>query len=394
LWVAPLGPSPAQCNLLRERNIGEQPGPLLRLRTMHAREQSSLVIFRIGSIGDTVVALPCFHAVARAFPEHRRILLTNAADSARASTVESVLQGTGLIDETLHFPVGRGRVPYSLTLARRLRVLGPEALVYLAPRPRGFPVYRDLVFFRAAGIRRIIGAPMSVRARECTIDPQSGELEYEAVRLARTLGEAVPVDLSPPNWDLRLSAAEQRAAAERLSSLPDWRPQLAVAAGAKIPVKDWGEESWAALIALFGARLNSISLVFVGALDERSLAERLAARWPGPWVNLCGELTPRESAAVLGRCDALVCHDGGAMHLAASQGTRCIGLFGNYNSPHQWFPFGDGHQVVYEPRGVREIRPEQVADLVEATLVAAHARATPRARVSGSSIRPPSAAAR
>jgi heptosyltransferase III len=361
---------------------------------MRARGQPSLVIFRIGSIGDTVVALPCFHAIARTFPEHRRVLLTNVADSARASTVESILDGTGLIDQTLHFPVGRGRVPYSLTLARRLRLLGPEALVYLAPRPTGFPVYRDLVFFRAAGVRKIIGAPTTMRDRECAIDPQSGELEYEAVRLARTLGEAVPVDLSPPNWDLHLSAAEHRTAVERLSSLPDWRPRLAVAVGAKVPAKEWGKESWATLIALIAARLPSISLVFVGALDERPIAERLAARWPGACVNLCGELTPRESAAVLGRCDALVCHDGGPMHLAASQGTACVGLFGNYNSPHQWFPFGERHRVIHEPRGVREIRPEQVADLVDATLRAVHARAARHIRVSGSSFRPPSAAAR
>jgi heptosyltransferase III len=360
---------------------------------MHAREQPNLVIFRIGSIGDTVVALPCFHAIARAFPGHRKTLLTNAADSARASTVESVLGGTGLIDQTLHFPVGPRRVPYSLTLARQLRLLRPEVLVYLAPRPTGFPVFRDLVFFRAAGIRRIIGAPMSMRSRECAIDPQNGELEYEAVRLARTLGEWVPVDLSPPNWDLHLTAGEQHVAAEQLSSLPDWRPRLAVAAGAKIPAKDWGEESWAVLIGLLADRLHSISLVFVGALDERSLAERLAARWPGPRVNLCGELTPRESAAVLGRCDALVCHDGGPMHLATSQGTPCVGLFGNYNAPHQWFPFGAGHRVIHEPRGVREIRPEQVADLVEATL-AARAQALLGKRASGGSLRPPSAAAR
>jgi heptosyltransferase III len=225
-------------------------------------------------------------------------------------------------------------------------------------------------------------------------DPLSGDLEYEAMRLARTLGTSIPVDLSAPNWDLRLSAAEQRTAIERLSCLTDWRPRLAVAAGAKIPVKDWGEESWATLVALLAARLQSISLVFVGALDERALAEGLAQRWPGSFVNLCGELTPRESAAVLGRCDAIVCHDGGPMHLAACQGTPCVALFGNYNSPHQWFPFGAGHRVIYEPRGVREIRPEQVSDLVQATLAAAHARVAPGARRSGSSLRPPSAAAR
>jgi len=340
---------------------------------MHAQEQPSLVIFRIGSIGDTVVALPCFHAIARAFAEHRRVLLTNVADSAKASTVETLLDGTGLIDETLHFPVGAGRVAYFMALARRLRQLRPEALVYLAPRPTGFPLHRDLVFFRAAGVRRILGAPTSAHARACAADPASGELEYEAVRLARTLGAAIPVDLSPANWDLHLSAAEAKTAIERLSRLPDGEPWLAVAAGAKAREKDWGEENWATLISLLARRARSLSLVFVGARDEWSLADRLGRLSPRPFVNLCGALTPRESAAVLARCDAALCHDGGPMHLAATQGTPCVALFGNYNAPHQWFPFGEHHRVIYEPRGIRAIRPERVADLVEATLAAVSA---------------------
>jgi heptosyltransferase-3 len=64
-------------------------------------QKPSLVIFRIGSIGDAVVSVPCFHAIARAFPQHRKVLLTNTIDMARASSVESILHGTGLIDETV-----------------------------------------------------------------------------------------------------------------------------------------------------------------------------------------------------------------------------------------------------------------------------------------------------
>src|ERR1700748_1270671 len=105
-------------------------------------KSENLVIFRIGSIGDTVVALPCFHAIARAFPTHRKILLTNTADSARASSLESVLEGTGLIDGAVYFPVGRGKLSHSVALARQLRELQAEELVYLAPRKTGLQVYR------------------------------------------------------------------------------------------------------------------------------------------------------------------------------------------------------------------------------------------------------------
>ena len=335
---------------------------------MNSKDPPNLIIFRIGSIGDTVVAVPCFHAVARAFPGHRKILLTNAVDSARASSAESVLTGTGLIDSAVYFPPGRGKLSHSVALARQLRGLNVETLVYLAPRTTGVQVYRDLVFFRAAGIRNVIGAPLTIGARECRVDPLTGELEHEAERLARILGKSFPVDLSKSSWDLRLSAAEEATAVQRLSGLLGWRPVVAVSPGARIPAKDWGEERWDALIRLLQVRIPAVSLVFIGAPDERSLAERLAQQWHGPKLNLCGELTPRESAAVLRKCNLLLCHDSGPMHLAASQGTRCVALFGNFNLPRQWFPYGCDHVVIYEALGVKHISVERVADAVQAAV--------------------------
>jgi heptosyltransferase III len=354
-----------------------RPGEVVLIKDRSA----NLVVFRIGSIGDTVVAMPCFHAIARAFPQHRKILLTNAVDSARASSVETVLEGTGLIDGTLYFPVGRGKLSHSVALARQLRELAAEGLVYLAPRTTGLQVYRDLLFFRAAGIRRVIGAPLGVGARECRVDPATGDLEHEAERLARILGAAIPVDLAKPSWDLRLSSGEQAVAVERLSGLLGWRPIIVLSPGAKIPAKDWGEERWGALIRLLQVRVPAVSLVFVGAPDERPLTQRLAQLWSGPKLNLCGELTPRESAAVMGRCDLLVCHDSGPMHLAASQGTRCVALFGNFNRPRQWYPWGSEHFVIYEPFGMSRIDVERVADTVEAVVHSLHTHATREPRV-------------
>jgi heptosyltransferase III len=345
---------------------------------MSAASQANLVIFRIGSIGDTVVALPCFHAIARAFPRHRKVLLTNAVASARASSVEAVLEGTGLIDEALYFPVGRGKVSHSVALARQLRQLEPTGLIYLAPRTMSVQVYRDLLFFRAAGISRFIGVPVGIRARECHLNPATGELEPEAERLGRILSPEIPVDLSPASWDLRLTVQEQTTATNRLAGLLGWRPIVALSPGAKIPAKDWGEERWASLVKLLQVRLPAVSLVFVGAPDERLLSERLAGMWSGTKLNLCGELTPRESAAVLRHCQVLVCHDSGPMHLAASQGTHCVALFGNFNRPRQWYPYGPSHTVIHEPNGVRHISVERVAESVEAVVAAMRSSATIR----------------
>jgi lipopolysaccharide heptosyltransferase III len=335
---------------------------------VETNRQESILIFRLGSIGDTVVALPCFHAIARRFPNHRRVLLTNSLTSARASSAESVLDGTGLVDEVIYYPVGDFSLGQVMALRREIRRLRPTALIYLAERPRALPVFRDLAFFKAAGIAKVIGAPWRERLRMCAIDPATLELEYEVHRLARVLEPTISVSLAASNWDLRLSTDEHTRAGSALAPLDASRSLIAFAPGAKIAAKDWGSANWADLLKALASICDKIAPVMVGARDERRLCEGIAKHWPGPVLNLCGQLTPRETAAVLSRCAMLVCHDSGPMHLAASQGTRCIALFGNYNQPRKWYPYGEGHVVIRDSRGVREIPVDQVAEAMRRAL--------------------------
>lgn len=333
-----------------------------------------LAIFRLGSIGDTVVALPSFRAIARTFPRHHRFLITTEPTSMRASSVESVLEGTGLIHETLYYPVAGGVLRKFAALFIELRRRQVRHLIYLQQRTDIGRVLRDTLFFRAAGLSHIIGAPLQAQLRDGRIDPTTGEIEFEAERLARTLHPTIPVSLSIDEFDLGLGEAEHATAAAQLQALgvgdTGAAAPIAIAAGAKWPVKDWGEANWAELIAHLSAH-GLDSVIFVGAGDEYPLAERLAMHWQRRSLNLCGRLTPRETAAVLGRCALLVCHDSGPMHLAASQKTPCVALFGNFNSPRRWFPCGSGHEVIYEATGVRNISLARVAQAVERVL---HAR--------------------
>ncbi len=65
------------------------------------------------------------------------------------------------------------------------------------------------------------------------------------------------------------------------------------------------------------------------------------------------------------------------MHLAASAGTRCIALFGHFNRPRQWFPYGCDHMVIHQAEGVETIRVEQVAEAVEVAVLAIEAISLP-----------------
>ena len=312
-----------------------------------------ILIYRLGSLGDTVVALPSLRLIARAFPDAERWMLTNFSVSAKAAPLAEVLDGTGLVHGYIEYPIGL-RDPRALSvLRRRLRSQGFQALVYLAA-PRGrLKALRDAVFFRSCGIPRLIGVPYR-KDRQRPRLLQNGQYEYEGARLLRCLSALGWQDLDDPGaFDLSLSEEEHAAAARALTDLDPARPIIAASIGAKDDVKDWGDDNWSSLFARISQGRPEAQLVLVGADIERARSQALAAHWAGPAVNLCGRLSVRETAAVFARARLFVGHDSGPMHLAAAVGTPCVAIFSSRNLPGEWFPHGKQHSIFYTEIGCK-----------------------------------------
>jgi ADP-heptose:LPS heptosyltransferase len=329
-----------------------------------------MIIFRIGSIGDTVVALPCFHHIARTFPNSRRLVITDVPVSQKASSVESVIGKTGLIDGVIYFPAPPRKIRDFLELRTQIQETEPRLLIYIADR--GLPkTLRDICFFRTCGIRRVIGAPLTRGLRVPRLDPFTGYVEREAVRLTRCLAPLGKIDLDDPGvWDLCLQPEEIAFADKNLTPIAG-RGIVAISIGGKVESKDWGNENWATLLRLMAAQYSSLALLLVGSADESDRSAKIAAAWPGHALNLCGRLTPRESAAAIKRALLFIGHDSGPMHLAAVTGVPCVGLFGNFNVPKVWHPMGKNHHVIHNMNGIRAISPGQVYAAVCSTIAAA-----------------------
>ena len=327
----------------------------------------TIIIFRIGSLGDTVVALPCFHQVARKFPNSQRILVTDMPASTKAASVESVIGRGDLIDGVIYFPPPPRKIRDFMELRAQILEMKANTLIYIADR-NIFSTLRDLCFFRSCGIRHVIGAPVRRDLRRPRVDPETGETEHEAVRLARCLAPLGPIDLNDREfWDLGLQPSETAAADNSLAPLGGKR-FVAINTGGKVQTKDWGNDNWMALLRLMSVQYSSLSLVFIGSTDEFDRSAELAAGWPGQTLNLCGCLTPRESAAAMKQAVLFIGHDSGPMHLAAAAGIPCVALFGNYNRPKWWHPMGQGHRILHNMNGVREITPGEVYAAVCSTI--------------------------
>jgi lipopolysaccharide heptosyltransferase II len=82
-----------------------------------------------------------------------------------------------------------------------------------------------------------------------------------------------------------------------------------------------------------------LAIIVTGTGDERVLGEQFSAQFSGKTINLCGQCSVEETAAILEACDLVVCCDAGVMHLAAAMGAPTVGLFGP-NTPRHWAPVG------------------------------------------------------
>lgn len=308
---------------------------------------SRVLIYRLGSLGDTIVALPAFHLIARAFPDAERRLLTAAIPNAKAVPVADMLAGTGLVHGTILYPLGL-RDPVALwRLGTQIRAWRPELLVYLAEPRSEWVTRRDLLFFRLCGIHRIIGAPVTVDLRRHRWDPARDIWEAESARLGRCLAPLGGVALDDPaNWDMHFSAAEQAEAEAALAGLAA-PGSIAFSVGAKISVKDWGDDNWRPVLTHLARRWPDHGLILIGAGNEAERAGRLAADWPGPVINLCGRLKPRVSALAVGRARMFLGHDTGPMHMAAAVGVPAVAVFAGHAKPGIWFPHGHRHRPLY-----------------------------------------------
>ncbi len=310
-----------------------------------------VLIYRLGSLGDTLIALPALHLVARAFPQAERRMLTNFPVNVKAPPAAAILENSGLVQGYFRYAVGTRSPRELLSLWWQLVRWQPEILVYIGARRGVASARRDANFFRLCGIRRLIGIPVTEDMQRNRWQESEQALEPEGARLARNIAELGDARLDDPaSWDLHLTSEEHARAADVL--LPaSGCSILAVSVGTKVQSKDWGRENWRALLAELAPLYPAQALVLAGSPQESEASEFAAEGWReasgGPVINLCGHLTPRESAAVFARAKLFIGHDSGPMHLAAAVQTPCVAIFAARNKPRVWFPYGKQHCVVY-----------------------------------------------
>ena len=305
-----------------------------------------ILVYRLGSLGDTIIALPAFHSIRNSFPQGHITILTNKPITSKAAPLESILAGTKLFDNIISYPTGTRNPFVIIKLLQELRSRRFDIAFNLAAYRSELATLRDRTFLAMSGAKNLYG--FCLKENGNSPHSQSTEIEWEAARIARRVEHIAKVDLySEDSWDLCLSTEEKREAEMFLSQLDGTLKPIALSTGTKIQSNNWGLNNWKELSIRLSEKFRNRPALFLGSKDEFIEAEACRTTWCGQSLNLCGATSPRVSAAILKQCELFIGHDSGPMHLAACVGTACVAIFSARNLPRQWFPRGENHKIIY-----------------------------------------------
>jgi ADP-heptose:LPS heptosyltransferase len=316
------------------------------------RSRPRLLVLRALGIGDLLTAVPALRALARAHPDHRRLL---AAPAKLGPLVELIdVEGERAIDEIVD--VGPlQRLPHRVRepdLAINLHGRGPQSHRLLqAVGPR------SVVWFQNPEVPASRGAP-SWRSEE-----------HEVRRWCRLLSEyGLPAD--PRQLQLSAPGPVPHGVEDATIVHP----------GAASPARRWPADRFA-LIARAEADRGRRVIVTGGPDDQSLVGSVVRAAGLSPRSALVGKTDLGELARVVGAAGRVVCGDTGIGHLATALGTPSVLLFGP-TPPAQWGPPEDRgqHRVLWagtpgDPHGQRPdqgllaIGPDQVLRALDALTV-------------------------
>ena len=102
---------------------------------------------------------------------------------------------------------------------------------------------------------------------------------------------------------------------------------IVVAAGAASERKRWAVEHFTEVVRTLHKRTCK-KILLAGTLDERPVAEKIAAALPGAAGVVCGDLILSETAVLVANAALVIANDSAIMHLGFELGTPTVGIFG------------------------------------------------------------------
>ena len=312
---------------------------------LRSRDFSKILLIKLSAVGDVVHTLPVLNKLRRRYPNAQIDWLVTPA-------IGELLRHHPALHNVIDFMRDTSAPPWAwpalksyAQLAAKLRPIGYDAVIDLHGQSRT----AFLAFAAGAPVR--IGfakqhASVWDNSRKMTDDfrkhawqgAREGAwlfythhiplptLDVHVIDHYLSIGNLLGFDAGTADFSFRIP----QSAYDRIDVLLRQRGVankqfVVIAPRGNWETKRWPDEKSAAVARHFLQR--GCAVVVVGAPRERPVGASIARLAPGI-VDLTGETSISELAALITRAAVCIAHDSGPMHLAVALGRPAVGLFG------------------------------------------------------------------
>jgi ADP-heptose:LPS heptosyltransferase len=311
---------------------------LPKLSKIPMEEVKRVVVFSNTNIGNTLFSTPIFRELKKNYPEKEIYALLNPANA-------SIFQNNPHLTGIFLYPGTKGEFGKAL---HQLRNLGVDLIIIAhSNEPEATPLAV------LSGAKYILQTPNKNNPFNrwhnnppTTCFPCKHETLHQLESL-KYLG----IEHFSCHPEIFIEQCWRREGEKKLRSI--WERRLiGLQIGASTPSKKWYPQRWVELGKALLKRYPEYLLILTGSMADREEAREIARQIGGNRVvNVAGLLSLGGAVALLERLELLISPDTGPLHLAATVGTKTIGLF-SPTSPTLNNPCWDRniHLPIFHPR--------------------------------------------
>lgn len=306
----------------------------------------NILIVRLSAIGDIVFASPLIHALRQRYPQARICWLVQPE-------CKSLLERHPELDEVVVWSRAEWQ---RLWRERKLRLLWRELGRFRrALREHHFDLALDVQGLMKSGFltwlsgarRRVgLGSREGSRLLMSQVLEKGGEphrISSEYLQFAQDLG--LPVDSF--QMQVGLDETDRKKAEALIDGHGLEAGYVVICPFTTRPQKHWFEASWRQLIEAVGRQWQR-PVAMLGGPGDRDASSAIETDEGSAVVNLVGNTSLREAAAIIARASLVIGVDTGLTHMGIAMQRPTLCLFG---STRPYLDTGqESAQVIYHPR--------------------------------------------
>ncbi len=327
-----------------------------------------VLIIKLGAIGDLLMTTPAIRALKKY--HHNAHIALLVGRSAKVA-----IKDNPYIDELIEcddYVIYKGsflqKMKYFFSLSHAIRRKKYD-VVFIFHRD-----WRFIFFAFLCGIAERIGFDRNGEGRFLTKRVKVNGIRHQIDHYLEVV-KAAGINDNGRDMDFVISKGAAAKADEILQTkgLKQDDIKIGILAGGAsnikidMPIKRWPLEYYAELAKQVAA--DGYKVILLGSENDKLHAETILKHVPEACprrfqsggfnrgssanhvIDLTGQTTLEETAAVMKRCDVIVAHDSGPMHLASAVGMPVISIFGP-TDPKEYYPLSPGSYYIWNVENI------------------------------------------